>query len=102
KLTAKFVAQGLPVLMGEYGATHQKGYEDYRRYYMEYVTQAAVQRGIVPVYWDNGGKGSGGEHFGLFDRSTGRVLHPEMLDAMMRAATTSGSLEEIRPPRPSK
>jgi aryl-phospho-beta-D-glucosidase BglC (GH1 family) len=97
-----FIDRGLPVLMGEYGATHQAGFEDYRRYYLEYVTKAAVDRGIVPVYWDNGGQNSGGENFALFDRKNGKVLHPEMLDAMLRATSESGSLSEIRPPRPSK
>jgi endoglucanase len=86
--------------MGEYGATHQKGYEDYRRYYMEYVTKAAVDRGIVPVYWDNGGQNSGAENFGLFDRSSGKVLHPKMLEAMIRAAQSDYNLKDIAPPAP--
>jgi endoglucanase len=102
KLKAAFIDQGLPVLMGEYGATHQDGYDDYRRYYIEYVTKAAVDRGIVPVYWDNGGRGSGGEKFALFDRHTRRVLHPELLKAMMRAATSSYSLSDVAPPKPSR
>ena len=101
KLKAKFIDHGLPVLMGEYGATYQAGFDDYRRYYMEYVTKAAVDRGIVPVYWDNGGQNSGGESFGLFDRRSGKVLHPEMLEAMLRAASRTGSLGDIRQPRPS-
>jgi len=54
------------VLIGEYGAVQQDGYEDYRRYYMEYVTKAAVDRGLVPVYWDNGDRG--GKGFALIDR----------------------------------
>jgi aryl-phospho-beta-D-glucosidase BglC (GH1 family) len=102
QLKATFIDRGIPVLMGEYGATHQAGYEDYRRYYMEYVTKAAVERGIVPVYWDNGGQNSGGESFGLFDRRSGSVLHPEILDAMIRAASGTGSLSEIRKPTPQK
>lgn len=102
KLKAKFVDRGIPVLMGEYGATHQAGYEDYRRYYMEYVTKAAVDRGILPVYWDNGGRGSGGEKFGLFDRNSGSVLHPTMLEAMLRAATHAYTLGDIAKPKRSK
>ena len=65
KLKSTYVDKGVPVFIGEYGATHQDGFEDYQRYYVEYVTKAAVDRGIVPVYWDNGGSGSGGEKFGL-------------------------------------
>lgn len=100
KLKTTFIDQGLPVIMGEYGATHQKGYEDYRRYYMEYVTKAAVDRGIVPVYWDNGGQNSGAESFGLFDRSSGKVLHPKMLEAIMRATQSNHTLQDITPPAP--
>lgn len=102
RLKSTYIDKGIPVLMGEYGATHQAGFEDYRRYYMEYVTQAAVLRGIVPVYWDNGGKGSGGENFALFDRTSGAVLHPDILEAMMRAVRGDRPLPEIRPPAPAQ
>jgi endoglucanase len=102
KLKSNFIDQGVPVLLGEYGATHQVGFEDYRRYYVEYVTKAAVDRGIVPVYWDNGGRGSGGENFGLIDRHTNSVLHPKLLEAMQRAATSSYSLSEIVLPTPTQ
>jgi endoglucanase len=102
KLKSTFLDKGIPVILGEYGATHQEGFEDYRRYYLEYVTKAAVDRGIVPVYWDNGGRGSGGENFGLIDRQSNSVLHPQLLEAMLRAATKSYSLSEIALPKPSK
>lgn len=95
-----YVQQGVPMIIGEYGATHQAGYEDYRRYYMEYVTKVAVDRGIVPIYWDNGSEGSGAESFGLFDRNTNAVLHPAILDAMIRAATSDYALEDIAAPTP--
>ncbi|HOU90421.1 MAG TPA: glycoside hydrolase family 5 protein [Polyangiaceae bacterium] len=97
-----FVDRGIPVIIGEYGATHQAGYEDYRRYYLEYVTKAASDRGILPVYWDNGSRNSGGESFGLFDRRTGKVLHPKALEAMLRAATHDYSLADVAPPKPSR
>jgi endoglucanase len=100
KVKATYVDQGIPVIIGEYGATHQEGFEDYRRYYMEYVTKAAVDRGIVPIYWDNGSKNSGGESFGLFDRGSNTVLHPHVMDAMKRAATSSYKLSEVALPKP--
>ena len=102
KLKTRFIDQGLPVFLGEYGATHQAGFEDYRRYYVEYVTKAAVERGILPVYWDNGGHNDGGESFALFDRSSGQVLHPELLQAMRRAADGSGKLDDIALPQPNR
>lgn len=98
KLKARFGDQGLPVFVGEYGATHQSGFEDYRRYYMEYVTRAIVERGMLPVYWDNGGRGSGAENFGLIDRASHDVLHPKLLQAMLDAANGSGKLTDIAPP----
>ena len=102
KLKSTYVERGIPVIMGEYGATQQDDYEDYRRYYMEYVTKAAVDRGIVPVYWDNGGRGSGGEKFALIDRRANDVLYPELMEAMLRAATKSYTLDGIAPPKPSE
>jgi aryl-phospho-beta-D-glucosidase BglC (GH1 family) len=101
KLKATYIDQGVPVFLGEYGATHQEGYEDYRRYYMEYVTKAAVDRRILPVYWDNGGQKSGGESFALFERATNAVLRPAILEAMQRAATSSYKLGDVALPKPA-
>ncbi len=100
KVKQHFVDKGTPVIIGEYGACQQDGFEDYRRYYMEYVTKAAVDRGLLPIYWDNGGEGSGGEKFGLFRRSANAPLHPKILDAMMRAAKSSYQLSDVALPKP--
>ena len=102
QLKSTFIDQGVPVLIGEYGATSQAGFEDYRRYYLEYVTKAAKDRGILAIYWDNGGTGSGGETFGLFDRHANSVLRPEIIAALRRAVTSSYSLKDIALPAPSK
>jgi aryl-phospho-beta-D-glucosidase BglC (GH1 family) len=98
KLKTKYISQGIPVILGEYGAVNQTGYEDYRRYYMEYVTKAAHDRGIVPFYWDNNSSGSGSEAFGLLNRSTNSVRYQTILDAMVRAATSSYSITDITAP----
>jgi endoglucanase len=98
QLKTKYISAGLPVIIGEYGAVHQAEAQNYRRYYMEYVTKAAVDRGIVPVYWDNGGKNSGGDGFGLFDRATNQSLYPEILAAVLRAATESYPITAIAKP----
>jgi aryl-phospho-beta-D-glucosidase BglC (GH1 family) len=98
KLRAKFPS--LPILIGEYGATHQDDYEDYQRYYVEYVTKAAVDRGMIPVIWDNGGRGSGSEKFALLDRNDGEAVYPYLLEAIVRAATGSYALSEVKRPAP--
>jgi aryl-phospho-beta-D-glucosidase BglC (GH1 family) len=102
KLKATYVDQGVGVLMGEYGATHTTEFADYQRYYVEYVTKAAVDRGICPVLWDNGASGSGGEKFGFFDRTNNSVLYPELAQAIQRAATKQYTLADIVQPKPSR
>ena len=99
-LKSTATAQGLPAILGEYGAVHQSGFEEYRRYYLEYVTKAAKLRGIVPFYWDNGAQTSGADGFGLFNRTTGAVTRPTIVDAMLRAASGNGTLLEIPPAAP--
>jgi len=98
KLKETYIDQGIPVVIGEYGAVNQAGAEAYRRYYMEYVTKAAVDRAILPIYWDNGGSGSGEENFGMFDRNSNQVLFPDIMEAMMRAATNDYAIEDIETP----
>lgn len=93
-----YVDDGLPVIVGEYGAVQQDGFEDYRRYYLEYVTKAAHDEGIVPIYWDNGGEGSGPDSYALFERDSGDVLRPVILEAMMRAIDDPYSIEDVQGP----
>jgi aryl-phospho-beta-D-glucosidase BglC (GH1 family) len=102
KLKASFIDKGVPIFLGEYGATHQADFSDYQRYYVEYVTKAAIDRGMLPVIWDNGGQGSGGEKFALIDRTNNSVLHPKLMEALTRAATKSYKLADIALPVPSK
>ncbi len=95
RLKAKFIDHGLPVILGEYGCTNVEGAEDYRRYYVAYVTASAKERGILPFIWDNGGQGTGAEQFGLFDRATGEQFQPELIEAMVDAGkgqTTTNDL----------
>lgn len=98
RLKTQFIDQGLPMIIGEYGAVSVQGRENYRRYYMEYVTQAACQRGLVPIYWDNGGLGSGPDKFGLFDRSSLSLEHADILDAMSRGCASGGPLDAVARP----
>lgn len=98
KLKTQFIDQGLPMIVGEYGAVHQAGYETYRRYYMEYVTKVMIDRGLVPFYWDNGGANSGADGFGLIDRNSGSILQPTIVAAMMKAANETYSLDQVPKP----
>ena len=85
KMKTKFIDKGIGVILGEYGAiarTNVEGYKVYRKYYLEYITQSAVNSGLTPVYWDNGYTGN--HAFGLFDRATGTQAHPELIDVIVK------------------
>ena len=109
----KFTDQNIPVILSEYGAVHQIGFEDYRRYYMEYVTKYAVDSGLIPVYWDNGNfhdntaaaGDDSADKFGLLNRTTGAPdnsvpahKHNEVFTAMMQAVNGDYCIDDILPP----
>jgi len=112
-LRNKFTEQNIPVILSEYGAVHQIGFEDYRRYYMEYVTKYAVDSGLIPVYWDNGDfhdntaeEGDNSAYkFGLLNRATGAPdnsvpahKHNEVFTAIMQAVDGDYHINDISPP----
>jgi aryl-phospho-beta-D-glucosidase BglC (GH1 family) len=99
----KFVNNGIPVIIGEYGATRLASAEGkaHRKYYMEYVTKYAHDCGFIPIYWDNGGSGSGKESSGLFNRASPHGLLTDAADiiaVMMKAAKEDYLLSSITPP----
>jgi len=98
----KFLNNNIPVIIGEYGAVNQSGSAfAYRKYYMEYVTKYAADCGFIPIYWDNGGFGTGSEKFGLLNRSSGIPYDSsagEILAVMMKAVNEDYSIDDITPP----
>lgn len=83
----KFVDNGIPVILGEYGpmlrSSLPNGLADHikaRNHYLHYVTNAAKENGLVPVYWDNGGTGNNSS--GLFNRATGEKVHTDAITAI--------------------
>lgn len=86
RMKTEFIDNGVGVVLGEYGAISRpnvEGHEAYRQYYVEYVTQSAIEHGLAPFYWDNGDENAHG--FAIFDRETGDVLYPDLLDAIVNA-----------------
>ncbi|PKD21675.1 hypothetical protein APR41_01430 [Salegentibacter salinarum] len=84
RMKTNFIDKGIGVILGEYGAMARLNVEDhaaYRKAYVEYVTDAALEYGLVPFYWDNGFVGDHG--FALFDRDSGAVEFPEILKAIV-------------------
>ncbi len=89
KMQEKFVARGIPVIIGEFGvykrtlsdATAQEGHDKSRADFDRCVVGSAKERGITPFYWDAGD--------GIFNRNTLKVSDEGEYDALMEGAQTS-------------
>ena len=84
RLYNKFVANGIPVLMDEFGALNKKNNTQDRINFAAYYTAAASARGITCVWWDNHAFAGGGELFGLINRRTCEWVFPEIVEALMK------------------
>lgn len=93
-MKTKFVDQGIPVVLGEYGAIrrtddltgdNQALHLASRAYFNDYVTELANATGLLPFYWDNGYASN--HQFGIFDRSSYTVTDQPVLDAVTQVAT---------------
>jgi endoglucanase len=86
KLKSLFISKGTPVILGEYSAIFKNNTDNpqFRMAWDKYITQAAVKIGAIPFYWDAGHTTIGGS--GLFDRSTGKPVHSDVIKAMMSVA----------------
>lgn len=82
----KFVTQGYPVVIGEFGAIDKAAYDStnnvYRAAFAKAVTAKAKTYKMVPVYWDNGYNGQHG--FTLFNRSNNTVTQQGIIHAIMQ------------------
>ncbi len=86
KMKTRFADTGVPVILGEYCAISRNeiaGAEKYRQDWNRYITKSAASRGLVPVYWDNGGTGN--HSCGLFNRVTGEQVYPTLIKAIIDA-----------------
>jgi len=89
----RFLDKNIPVVVGEFGAMKRLSPTGdnlrlailSRRYFYNYVTKAALSRGMIPVAWDAGGKGDG--TMTIFDRvKEGATYDLGLLNAMRTAA----------------
>lgn len=94
-LNEKFVSQGYPVVIGEFGAQDKTekfaDYNEFRRYWSEYLIKAAKKNGVVCVYWDNGYNGNKG--FGIINRFDYTITQPNLIAGMMRAINSTDDYE---------
>lgn len=93
QIRQKFVDNGIPVILGEYCATRRSTqlsgenlqlHLQSRAYWHRYVTQKALENGLLPFYWDMGGLGNFAS--GIFDRSNNTVFDQQTLNALLEGA----------------
>lgn len=92
KMQAKFVSQGIPVLLGEFGCARRDpaDYPDLgtgieyqrhlasRTYYNKVIVDATKQYGLKAVFWDNGWVPGGA----LFERNSTAVVDPDGVNSL--------------------
>lgn len=99
KLSDKFVSQGIPVIVGEYGAIDKSTANAElsseiaanRVYYDGFFAGTAASMGIIPIYWDNGVNTTYG--FGLFNRKTYEQTQPEIISTIVNAVKNKNPQE---------
>lgn len=86
KMKNNFVDKGVPVILGEFAVAARlgiSGHERYRVYWNEYISNSAIEHGLVPIYWDAGSTADGGT--GVFNRNTGNQVYPDIISAIVGA-----------------
>ncbi len=76
-----FQARGVPVVMGEWGSLHRGNSAD-RVEHAAYYTKCMLDRGIVPIVWDDGNRDTA---FGLLNRGNYSWTHEDVVDAIIGA-----------------
>ncbi|WP_300022981.1 glycoside hydrolase family 5 protein [uncultured Maribacter sp.] len=79
-IQAKFETEGRAVVMGEWGSTFSNNEND-RLVHAEFYANLCAERGICPIWWDNGNA----SEFGIFNRNTLEWVYPEIADAIVDA-----------------
>ena len=81
KLKSRFVDNGIPVIIGEFGAEDKDNDADRDAYYRYYI-EAAAKRGIPCFIWDNGPRDS----YGILDRKNVTWFDNGIADSVAEAA----------------
>ncbi|MBQ7158290.1 MAG: glycoside hydrolase family 5 protein [Treponema sp.] len=84
-LNEHFVSHGVPVVIGEYGATNKNNTAERVKWFRYFVGESA-KYGMVTCLWDNGDANAANtfeEKFGFFNRKTLSWYFPEIIDTII-------------------
>ena len=94
KLQKKFINNGYPVVIGEYGATNKDNLAE-RLKWFDYYVSTANSFGIPCILWDNGvwqvrqdknGNPDYSEGYGYYNRLTQKWYFPEIIQTIVEAS----------------
>lgn len=83
-LYEKYVKNGIGVVIDEFGARDKDNNIQARTDFATYYIAAARARGITCCWWDNNAFSGTGENFGIFHRTEGQFMYPELVEGMMK------------------
>jgi len=75
---------GIPVVLGEWSSANLNNLSD-RIVHAEYYANAAAQRGMPSVWWDNGKTGVSNDDLGIFNRINRTWVFDEIADVLVKA-----------------
>ena len=78
----RFIKNGVPVMMDEFGAMDKGGNTQDRVNFTAYYVAAASARGITCIWWDNHCFTGDGERFGLIRRGMSEWVYPDIVAAI--------------------
>jgi aryl-phospho-beta-D-glucosidase BglC (GH1 family) len=88
RLNSTFIKKGLPVVMGEFGATGKENVADREKFAKAYA-KFAKKYHMPCIWWDNNLFGKGAEMFGIFDRSSLTFVYGGIADAIINVYKTN-------------
>ncbi len=80
-LYRKYIINGIPVVMGEFGARDKNNLQE-RVNYATYYTAKAKAHGITCIWWDNAAITGDSDLFGIYDRTKGQWAHMKIVDGL--------------------
>ncbi|MBC3757176.1 glycoside hydrolase family 5 protein [Hyunsoonleella sp. SJ7] len=84
KIKAKFIDSGIPVVLGEWSSGNLNNLSD-RITHAAYYANAAAQRGMPCVWWDNGKIGVSKDDLGIFNRRNLAWAFDDIADVITKA-----------------
>ncbi|WP_455718545.1 cellulase family glycosylhydrolase [Anaerosporobacter sp.] len=92
QLKSVFIDKGVPVVIGEFGATNKGNTSDREKYASIYASLASAKK-IPCIWWDNNRIDTGAENFGIFNRAARTYYYDGIANAIVKAY--NGGSDEI-------